>query len=280
MKPVERGREDLIVRGVRQQVAGELARDEFGVRHVVVERADHPVSPRPDKTVAVDLVAVGIAVARRVEPARRHALAVPGRAEQPIDDLLVGIGRRVREAGVDLFEGRGEAGEVEAHAPNQLLTDRLRRRAEARALEARQDEAVNLVPGPCAVLNLRQRRLLGRNERPVIVPLGPLFDPAADELDFPLGKGELRLGRRHAPARLRVGNPQVKLAFLRLSGDDHLFLGDGFEVEAKIRLALLAVGPVTGVTAVREERLDLGVEVHTLRRSGSRVLTHGAEAYD
>ena len=66
-----------------------------------VERVDDPVAPRPHVALGVGLVAVGVGVAGRVEPVERHPLAVARRGEQAIDDLLVGVRRRVGEEGVD-----------------------------------------------------------------------------------------------------------------------------------------------------------------------------------
>ena len=52
------GRDFLIERRARQQIAGQLLDRELVERHVRVERADDPVAPRPQFAVAVHLVAV------------------------------------------------------------------------------------------------------------------------------------------------------------------------------------------------------------------------------
>ena len=66
--------------GVGQQVAGELLDRELVERHVAVEGVDHPVAPPPHVALAVGLVAVGVGIAGRVEPAGRHPLAVARRS--------------------------------------------------------------------------------------------------------------------------------------------------------------------------------------------------------
>ena len=43
----ERRRENLLLGGVREQIAGELLRAEFVERHVALKRRDRPVAPRP-----------------------------------------------------------------------------------------------------------------------------------------------------------------------------------------------------------------------------------------
>ena len=88
MVAVEAGRHALGDRRVRQQVAGELLEGEPVERHVVVERANHPVAPRPHHAAAVKAVPVRVGVARGVEPVERHPLAVSRRCQQSIDDLL------------------------------------------------------------------------------------------------------------------------------------------------------------------------------------------------
>ena len=96
-----------------QQVAGQLLDRELVERQVAVEGVDDPVAPRPHAAQAVDVVAVRVGVAGRVEPGHGHPLAVARRLQQRVDALLVGVGRRVGEEGVDLGRRRRQAGQVE-----------------------------------------------------------------------------------------------------------------------------------------------------------------------
>ena len=54
--------------GARQHVAGDLFDGELIERHVVVDGADYPVSPRPDGSRAILLVAVRVGITCEVEP--------------------------------------------------------------------------------------------------------------------------------------------------------------------------------------------------------------------
>ena len=98
---------DLVIHGrVGQQIACKLLDRELVVRHVLVVGLDHPVAPRPHRPQAVDVVAVGVGVAGKIEPLHRHALAIVRRGQQVVDTLLVGVGRLVGQKGVH-FGGRG-----------------------------------------------------------------------------------------------------------------------------------------------------------------------------
>ena len=91
--------------GIGQQVAGELLDDEPVERLVGVEGVDDPVAVGPGLAIVVEVQAVGVAVAGGVEPEPRHVLAVAGRVEQAVDDLLVSLLRRVGQERVDLRGG-------------------------------------------------------------------------------------------------------------------------------------------------------------------------------
>ena len=82
-------------------------------RHVGVQGADDPIAIGPDRARPVLFIAVRVGVAGQVEPAPRPALAVMGRGEQPIDEPLVGVGRRVVDEGVDLLRRGRQADQVE-----------------------------------------------------------------------------------------------------------------------------------------------------------------------
>ena len=85
----------IIVAGLAVLVgARELQDDEAVVRHVGVERLDHPVAIAPgvaDRAIAFQ--AAGLAVAHQVEPVPAPALAVARIVEQPVDQFLVRVRR-------------------------------------------------------------------------------------------------------------------------------------------------------------------------------------------
>ena len=86
---VEAAGDLLLVGRVRQQVAGQLLDRELVERHVGVEGFHHPVAPDPLPGVAILLKAVGVGVARGIEPGERHPLAVVRARQQPVDQQFV-----------------------------------------------------------------------------------------------------------------------------------------------------------------------------------------------
>ncbi len=78
---VEAGRDALLDRRVRQQVACELLDGELIEGHVRVEGVDDPISPAPHEPLVVREVAVRVGVASLIEPVAGLMLAVARRSE-------------------------------------------------------------------------------------------------------------------------------------------------------------------------------------------------------
>ena len=97
-----------------EHVARHLLLDELRIGLVGVERPDHVIAIGPGVGPGLVLVvAVRVAVVDDVEPVPRPALAVPGRDEQPFDELFVGLRVGVGDEGLHLV-GRGrQADEIE-----------------------------------------------------------------------------------------------------------------------------------------------------------------------
>ena len=76
---------------VGEDVAGELLDGELVEGFVGVERIDDPVAVGPDRTRAVLLEAVGVRIARGVEPPASPLLAVVRRGQQTIHEPGVGV---------------------------------------------------------------------------------------------------------------------------------------------------------------------------------------------
>ena len=74
-----------------QQVAGQLFDQEPIVRHVAVQRVDHPVAPLPLFPRHVLLVAVGVGIACGIEPVPRPLLSEPFALQQAFDRRLESI---------------------------------------------------------------------------------------------------------------------------------------------------------------------------------------------
>ena len=148
---MEAGGDQLIDGRVRQQVAGDLLDRELVERHVAIQRIDHPVAILPHLARRVDGVAVGIGVARHIEPVAAPALAVVRRSEQSVDHALIGVGPRVGKEVANLARRRDEAGQIEADPAQQRLLGRLGRRLQMLFLQTRQDEGVDRIPHPGCV---------------------------------------------------------------------------------------------------------------------------------
>ena len=92
---VEAAREFLLGRGIWQKITRELPDRELIVRHVVVDRFHHPVTPGPHGAFGIALVAVAVGIARCVQPVPSPAFAEVWTGEEAFDD--VGQVRLVRQ---------------------------------------------------------------------------------------------------------------------------------------------------------------------------------------
>src|SRR5439155_27094391 len=88
--------------------------------------------------------------------------------------------------------------------------------------EAVQDEVIDGVDWPRPVDYARQRRPPWRDERPVFLPFASLLDPAANELNLPLGEFLARFSWWHSLLLIQGRNPAVQLTFIRFAGGDSL----------------------------------------------------------
>ena len=114
--PLKAGRNLLSERGSRQEVAGELLDREAVERHVLVERVDHPIAPRPEGALRVALVAFGVRIACRIQPWAGPAFAKTRARQELIDEpCIVGV-RRIPQESIDLRDCGRKTGEVERHA--------------------------------------------------------------------------------------------------------------------------------------------------------------------
>ena len=96
----------LFERGVGNHIASELFDAELVEGHVLFESGNHPIAIRPNRAVIVDVDAVGIGVARGVEPVAGHLLGVRGGLEHAGNSLFVCVGAGVFEKCADVFRRR------------------------------------------------------------------------------------------------------------------------------------------------------------------------------
>jgi hypothetical protein len=115
----ETGGDDLLLGGSRQEVAGDLLDEKLVERLVVVEGLDHPIAPDPLMPTAIDRVAVGVRVARGIEPGYGEIFPETGRGEQAVHEAVVGIRCGIGDEGLDFLGRWRESGEVEREAADQ-----------------------------------------------------------------------------------------------------------------------------------------------------------------
>jgi hypothetical protein len=140
--------------------------------------------------------------------------AVAGRCEQLVDELLVGVGRRVATKASTISGSGRKADEIERQAPGKRALVRFGRGRESGRLELREDEGVDRIADPLCVLHDRQGGTLGLDERPMGLPRRALGDPLADR--FLLGGLEdlPRLRRRHEVLGILGDDAEVERTLL------------------------------------------------------------------
>ena len=271
---------DLLLQGrVGEHVAGDLLDGELIERHVVVVGVDHPVAVAPHLPRGVGLIPARVGVAGPVQPLGGHPLAVSLRLEHAVDVPLESVGRVVAENRGDIAVRRREPGQIERDAAEQREDVGLRRGLLACPLEPRLDEVVDGVADPLGAGHRRYRRPLGRDERPVRLPLGPLIDPQPQGLDLAGVEGVLVRARHDRGVQAQpVGHPHPGVggadpvdqqALVGVAGRDDrpaelaaIREGPFRHVQPQAALARLRVRPVAGEAVLGQDRPDLAGEVH------------------
>ena len=185
----------LLARGAGEEIAGELENRELIEGEVFVEGLHDPVAVGPHVALVVEVEAVGVGIARDVEPMAGHLLAMVRARQQPIDELVIGIRGGIGDEGRHLFRSRRQAGEREGDAADE-------RRPVGRGVEGQPlgrhaglEESIDRVAGVA-----RCGRHLGADdlpERPVLLVGGPGRDPARQQVLLGLRKLFVEVGRGH-----------------------------------------------------------------------------------
>ena len=213
----ERGREPLLLRRLRQQIARELPGAKLVERHIPVERADDPVAPRPQQTIVVVIEEpVALRPAREVAPEGEHVLAVSRRREQAIHDFFIRVRQRIAHERLYLFERGWKARERQRDAIDQRFLIGFLRGVESVAFEARQDEPIDIVHGAGGELDRRYRRLLRCDKRPMRLVHRALFDPLLQRRHLRVAERLIGRRRRHPGAGCRGRDAPNELALLWL----------------------------------------------------------------
>ena len=270
---VEGRGEALVGRRLRQQVPGELFGDEAIEGQVGVKGFDDVIAPAPHGTGGVVVEAVRVGIAGDVEPVLGEAFAESGRGEQAVggsNEGQIPAQGHVGLEGRDLGRRRRQARQVEGCATKPGGRRGRRGRHESLGFELRQHEAVKRLAGPGRVGDLGHGRTFRRNEGPVLLVLGALGDPAADEFDLRRRDLAVGFGRRHLLVRIVREQSLEHLALFRFAGDDrrdavvglHGFIAD---VETEVRLTMLRVLAVAVEAVLRKDRPDVAVEADVFR---------------
>ena len=220
---------------MREFIAGELFGDKSVKWLVGVEGTDDVVtilvSVAPRRVGVA--VAVRVGVTRDVQPVAAPAFAVMRGVEQPVDELFVGIGRRVREECRNLGGRRRQAREIEAGAAQQRDLFSVRRetefllheRADQERIDGRADAVFGFGPWDGGLVNRLERPegALFLGDGAALSQLGRLGavgrraggDPLFDQRH--LFAGELLVALRHFAAM----NQLEEQTLAGLAGDDH-----------------------------------------------------------
>src|ERR1051325_4157886 len=158
----------LFHRRVRKQIARELLDGELIERLIAVEGFDDPItvviSARPD---TIDLVTGAVGITSKVQPVPAPPFAKVWRGEQPINELLVGVGTPVGHESIDLLRIGRQAQKIEREPANQCGAVSLGRRLEALPLQPRENKVVDRVTGPGRIFHARWNGPHYRLKRPM-----------------------------------------------------------------------------------------------------------------
>ena len=265
----EAGRDQLVGAAAvvlrRQQIAGDLLADELIVRLVGVEGGDDVVAIAPGLGIGEVGLAARLGEAGHVEPVPPPALAEAGRGEQPVDDRGEGVGRAVREEGVDLL-GRGrEADQVEV----------TRRRSVDRSASA-------TGASPRASSAARRKRSISPSGQSACFTGGgsDLFGGRNDQNSFPLrqidrgarrggGRPGPGIGRAHLHPRFEVGDDRV--GELRLGRHLEIFVAVADRLDQQAFVGVAGHDRRAGVAALAKALAAVEAEPAPQFLGGARV---------
>ena len=257
----ESGGHDLILRGIRQEIPGDLLDHEAVVGEIAVEGPDHPVAPRPLLARRILLVAVGVGVAGEIEPGAGPLLAVALAGEELFNRGVVAVA----EIRGHVVGCRWQPHDIEPQPPAEDRRIGRRRRLEADRRELGADEGVDRVGSRRR--NLRHRRPLRADKGPVGGERGAGIDPSLEERLLGLRERFLSFRRRHDAVRIGRADPVDDEALGSLPRENsrgpRIAPGKGpvAGVEPKASLARRTVDAVAGRAVLGENRLDLPLEV-------------------
>ena len=219
-----------------------------------------------------------IGVTGGVEPVAGPVFTVGRRGHELVDQrthlCVVQAATVLGEVLGEKFRRRREAGDVECQAANERAGVGLGGGLKSGSLELGEDEAVDGVLGPAALIG-GGRDCDGRHEGPVRLPFGPLFDPSLNRGDLFWPERLVRLRWRHDLIFVFGDNALVEATLVGLSLDDGwrlllAVLGQALGeeaslgVEAKAGLARAWIWAVAVEAVVGDHRADVAIELDFL----------------
>ena len=245
-----------------QKVARELLGRELVEWHVVVESLHHPVAPDPLPGIAVLLKAVGVGVAGSVEPGQRHPLAIVLAGEEPVDHLLVGVGRGVGHERIDLLRRGRDPDEIGVESSQERRPVSLGRGRDTSFLEFREHEPIDVVAWPGGVPHGGRGGPSRGHVGPVRLIDRPCANPVVERRLLLLRQPPVGVRWRHQHIGVGRMDPLQQRTRARLAGHDRSGLnGSAAVVEPKAGLPLRGVLAVAVEAVFREDRPDVAVEV-------------------
>src|SRR5262245_62382217 len=131
---------------------------------------------------------------------------------------------------------------------------------------------VDRILRPGGVLNGRQGRSRWRNECPMSGPRRALINPLTNQFDLYGGQVPLGFGRRHVVVFIRSCDPTIQFALRTLAGNnDRLAVFDAkrffLGIQSQFGFALLFVRAMASITIVRNDGLNVAVEINGVASS-------------
>ena len=273
---MKRGRGQLLIGGVVQQIAGDLLQGELIERLVGVQCANDVIAIRPNRPGRIIRVTAGIRVARLIEPQPRPVFPKGFLLQQPVHHSLVGIRLAIGDKLIHLRQRRRESREVERNPADQRRSLRLGSVRQLFRFKAGEDEMVHGIPGPPGITHPGQSRAPRLHVGPMAGIFRPLLDPFLEQ--FNLLEGELLSGvrRRHLVIQVRGRDATEHLAFFRMPRDDCMMaipqIGPRAfrQIEAQrlpAALPLLGIGPMAAKAVLRQDAPHV-IEIHRISGQG------------
>ncbi len=272
---VTRGHQ-LLIGWILEQVATQLFPGELIERKIPIERIDDVIAVRRRGVILVSMVSYSACKADQIQPVGGHSFAILGSVEKIVNPVVHHLVERspVLYEGLHFFRTRRQTGQVEMKATNQGYSVGIRRRFQLLFLELGENEPVDPMVRPFLARSrdgVFHRGLVG----PMFFILRPFENPLLDDFAL-LGFHYLvGFGRRHDFVSIRTRDAGPHLALFQTARNQGGITSEVTGrplagIETQIGFSLMSIRAMTKETIVREDRSDVGVEIHRRRQSKER----------